>query len=123
LVDEDIVQAYYAQVAGSSFYTQQSLWIYPCTSTLPDFGMAIGPNYFAVAPGPDITFTSVGTTCIGGLQSNNGGDKQTYGDVMFKSQYIVHDGHAPALHIAPQNGSGLLNVGINLAGLNATIGA
>ena len=89
---------------GATNNAQAGGFTYPCTAQLPNFGVAIGSNYTAVVPGSGITFAQVDAqTCFGGIQSNGGAPMQIYGDVMFRSQYVVFDGGAKALRIAPKS--------------------
>ena len=41
------------------------------------------------------------TDCFGGLQSNAGLGLSIFGDVFFKSQFVVFDGSGPSLQVAP----------------------
>ncbi|KAF2396574.1 penicillopepsin [Trichodelitschia bisporula] len=103
LVDPQVATAYYKQVPGATNDATVGGFTYPCTSTLPDFGVALGNNYMAMIPGSEITFAQVDTgTCFGGVQSNGGAGLQIYGDVMFKTQYVVFDGGAKQLRVAPK---------------------
>jgi hypothetical protein len=79
-------------------------YVYPCNAQLPNFGVAIGNTYTAMIPGNMITFAQVDQgTCFGGVQSNGGSNLQIYGDVMFRTQYVVFNGGAnKQLQIAPK---------------------
>jgi Eukaryotic aspartyl protease len=90
-------------VQGATNNAQVGGYTYPCSTIPPDFGISIGPSYTAVIPGAQVTFAQVDTkTCFGGVQSNGGSNLQIYGDVFFRSQYVVFDGQNKALHIAPK---------------------
>ncbi|OCK87226.1 acid protease [Cenococcum geophilum 1.58] len=105
LVDDAVAQAYYAQVQGAVNDDQAGGFTYPCTATLPDFGVAIGDSYVANVPGNQITFAAVdaaGTTCFGGVQSNGGATLQIYGDTMFKAQFVAFNGGNQSLGFAPK---------------------
>ena len=100
-----MAQAYYAQVQGAVNDAQAGGFTYPCTATLPDFGVAIGDSYVANVPGNQITFSTVdaaGTTCFGGVQSNGGATLQIYGDTMFKAQFVAFNGGNQSLGLAPK---------------------
>lgn len=105
LVDDAVAQAYYAQVQGAVNDAQAGGFTYPCTATLPDFGVAVGDSYVANVPGNQITFATVdaaGTTCFGGVQSNGGATLQIYGDTMFKAQFVAFNGGNQSLGLAPK---------------------
>jgi len=103
LVDPQVATAYYSKVQGAVNNSQVGGFTYPCNAQLPDFGVAMGPTYTAMIPGNAITFAQVdANTCFGGVQSNGGANLQIYGDVMFKTQYVVFDGKNKQLMIAPK---------------------
>jgi aspartyl protease len=102
LVDPQVAQTYYSQVKGATNNAQVGGYTYPCNTQLPNFGVALG-NYMAVIPGNQVTFAQVNTgTCFGGVQSNGGSGLQIYGDVMFRTQYVVFNGQAKTLSLAPK---------------------
>jgi len=104
LVDPQVAAAYYSQVQGAKNNPQTGGYTYPCNTQLPAFGVSFGDNYTAMIPGDMITFSKVTqSTCFGGIQSNGGAKIQIYGDVMFRTQYVVFDGGNKQLHIAPKN--------------------
>jgi len=104
LVDDAVAKAYYASVTGARNDPDIGGFVYPCNARLPEFAVAIGPTYMAVIPGDGITFAEVSTTtCFGGIQSNGGSALQIYGDVMFKTQFVVFDGGNNQIQIAPKN--------------------
>jgi aspergillopepsin I len=51
LLDDDIVNAYYAAVTGAFESAADGGFIFPCTAVLPDLTLIIG-EYDAVIPGP-----------------------------------------------------------------------
>ena len=51
LLDDDIVNAYYATVPGAAFSAADGGFIFPCTAILPPLTLIIG-EYDAVIPGP-----------------------------------------------------------------------
>jgi len=104
LVDPQVAAAYYSKVPGAKNNLQAGGYTYPCNTQLPAFGVSFGDSYTAMIPGNMITFAQVNqNTCFGGVQSNGGAKIQIYGDVMFRSQYVVFDGGNKQLHIAPKN--------------------
>jgi len=105
LVDDAVAKAYYAQVDGAVDDPQSGGFVYPCTTTPPDFGVAIGNGYVANIPGKEVTFAAVdatNTSCFGGVQSNGGSNLQIYGDTMFKTQFVVFNGGNQSLGFAPK---------------------
>jgi len=86
--------------------TSQGGYTFPCATTLPDLNLGID-NYFAVVPGEYINYTPVASSkCFGGIQSNggvqsNGGSVSLYGDIFFKSQFVIFD--APRLGFAAKS--------------------
>ncbi|KAK5730818.1 hypothetical protein LTR15_000756 [Elasticomyces elasticus] len=100
LIDDDILEDYYSQVAGSVMDSTQGGYIYPCESELPDFGVAVG-DYTAIIKGAGINYAPLGDgTCFGGLQSNQGQGVQIYGDVLFKNFFAVFDGGNSSFGVA-----------------------
>ena len=98
-----MAQAYYSKVPGATNDAQAGGFTYPCNAQLPNFGVAIGNNYTAMIPGNQVTFAQVdANTCFGGVQSNGGSNMQIYGDVMFRTQYVVFDGGNTQLMVAPK---------------------
>jgi hypothetical protein len=103
LVDAQVASTYYSQVKGAKNNAQVGGYVYPCSATLPDFGVALGANFIATVPGDQITFAQVdATNCYGGIQSNSGNNLQIYGDVFFRANYVVFDGGNKALQVAPK---------------------
>jgi len=101
------VQAYYAQVQGSQLDNSQGGYTFPCSNTLPDFGVAIGGKTFTV-PGSYINYapiTAGSATCFGGIQANTGIGFNILGDVFLKAVYAVFDDSqsSPRLGFAAQS--------------------
>ena len=90
LIDADVAEAYYAQVQGAR-QSSVGYFEFPCSSTLPDFGVAIGNNMVTLK-GADLVMQQ-GSICLGGIQpiSKTVG-LQIYGDVFFKQYFTVFDG-------------------------------
>ncbi|KAI4244838.1 MAG: hypothetical protein L6R42_010332, partial [Xanthoria sp. 1 TBL-2021] len=103
LADDDVVKAYWGQVKGAE--VNEDGVTFPCNTQLPDFHIALGPTYMATVPGDLMNYMRVSNgargVCFGGLQSNSGGSKQIYGDVLFKSQFVVFDGGNKTVGFAP----------------------
>lgn len=105
LVADDVVSAYYAKITGSSNSNTAGGYVFPCSNTLPDFGLLIGGQTFTV-PGKYINYAPNGDgTCYGGIQSSAGIGFNILGDVFLKAQYVVFDSGNMQLGFAPQAGS------------------
>ncbi|KAI8631248.1 acid protease [Xylariaceae sp. FL1651] len=92
LADPIVAEAYYAQVQGAQNDAQQGGFTFPCSATLPDLQLAVGDSALATVKGSDINFAPVdGQTCFGGLQAGSAG-LQVYGDIFFKSNFVVFNG-------------------------------
>lgn len=82
---------YYKQVSGAQNNYNAGGYIFPCSSTLPDFSVTIGGISHTV-PGSYINFTPYQNgDCFGGIQSSAGIGINILGDVFLKSQYVVFD--------------------------------
>ena len=69
-----VAKAYYAGVSGASYNSQQGGYVYSCSTTLPNFNVAIAGKTFTV-PGTDINYAPISSgssTCFGGIQPNTG---------------------------------------------------
>ena len=96
LINDSVVRAYYASVAGARNDPQQGGYTYPCSSTLPSISFQVG-SYKATVPGSYINYAPVddsGVTCFGGIQSSRGIGINIFGDIFLKSQYVVFEGQA-----------------------------
>ncbi|KAL8906467.1 MAG: hypothetical protein Q9207_002005 [Kuettlingeria erythrocarpa] len=104
LADDAVVRAYWRQVPNAEMEGSSGLATFPCDAQLPDFHIALGPSYVATIPGPLMSFSRLSfEKCVGGLQSNLGQDKQIFGAVLFKAQFVVFDGGNRAVGFAPHN--------------------
>ncbi|KAI2789397.1 Penicillopepsin-1 [Penicillium oxalicum] len=103
LLPSSIVSQYYSQVSGAQNSQSAGGYIFPCSTTLPDFSVVIN-GYTAVVPGSLINYgpSGVGSTCLGGIQSNSGIGFSIFGDIFLKSQYVVFDSAGPRLGFAAQ---------------------
>lgn len=102
LLDDDIVSNYYTQVQGAGIYDATNMFMFDCNTKLPDFTFKIG-DHTATVPGDRLIWTQEWDLCVGGLQSNNGGDN-ILGDIFLKSQFVVFEnkGDQPRVGFAPQ---------------------
>ena len=125
LVTDEMLIGYWNQVPDAQLSQDVGGVIFPCNSQLPDLQVAIGDSYMATIPGEGLNFSAVGKdntgtdckmmlppkrcsltiilVCFGGLQSNQGLGFSIYGDVFFKSQFVVFDGSGPSVGIAPHS--------------------
>ncbi|KAF9893236.1 Type I transmembrane sorting receptor [Aspergillus nanangensis] len=104
MLPDDIIEDYYKQVPQAQDNEQAGGWVFPCSTSLPNFTFVIG-GYQAVIPGKHINFAPLqggGSTCFGGIQSNEGLQFSILGDVFLKSQYVVFDSQGPRLGFAAQ---------------------
>lgn len=130
LANVAIVNTYYSQVRGA-FHNQTAGGVtFPCDAQLPDLKLDVGGNYMAQIRGSDINFGVVDASadgtlslfriplprgpcegeeiprltrliaCFGGLQAVDG-DLQIFGDIMFKSQFVVFNGGNNSIAMAP----------------------
>ncbi len=92
LLPDDVVEAYYAQVSGAAVDNTQGGYVFPCSTTLPDFTFGIG-SYRGVIPGDFMNYaTADNGNCFGGIQSDDGVGFSIFGDVALKAQFVVFDG-------------------------------
>lgn len=57
LMQDDVVQAYYAQVQGAQLDPNLGGFVYPCDANLPDLGIMVTDSYTATIPGKLLTFS------------------------------------------------------------------
>ncbi|PGH06985.1 hypothetical protein GX51_02024 [Blastomyces parvus] len=107
LVNQEIVEAYYAKVEGAEMSVNAGGFIYPCGSELPDLWVSLGDTHLARVPGSLVNFATVGADastntklCFGGIQSNRGSNLQIWGDIFFKALFVAFDLRGPKLRIA-----------------------
>ncbi|KAL6248449.1 hypothetical protein RBB50_004704 [Rhinocladiella similis] len=106
LVADEMVVGYWNNVQGAQLNQQAGGVIFPCDAQLPDLQVAIG-NHLATVDGANMNFANVGTDtqtgqdfCFGGLQSSQGLPFSIYGDVFFRSNFVVFDGAGPSASFA-----------------------
>ncbi|RFU75768.1 aspartic ase [Trichoderma arundinaceum] len=91
LAPNDIVNAYYSQVSGSSFNNDVGMTVVPCNATLPDFVFGLG-SYRGVVPGSYINYGRMNRThCYGGIQTSEDAPFAVLGDIALKAQFAVFD--------------------------------
>jgi len=97
LLPADVVRAYYDTVPGAKYSADQAGWVLPCKDA-PDFAFSIGIDS-VIVPGLYISFATIddGTTCYGGIQSQDSNDASIFGDVALKAAFVVFDVEGPQL--------------------------
>ncbi|CAM1503229.1 Fc.00g080050.m01.CDS01 [Cosmosporella sp. VM-42] len=92
LADDDLLEAYYDQVDSASYGDDEQAYVFDCDETLPDFTFTVGKGSITV-PGSLINYgtTQSGSSCYGGLQSNEGAGLAILGDIALKAAYVVFD--------------------------------
>lgn len=94
ILDDAVVEAYYARVNGSGYSVRFGGYIFPCAAQLPSFGVVIGQsNYVVTIPGSMINYAPISANwCYGGIQSNEGYPLQILGDLLFRNAFVVFYG-------------------------------
>ncbi|KAG5973633.1 hypothetical protein E4U55_000345 [Claviceps digitariae] len=101
LADAKVVKAYYAQVQGAQ-EDQMEAFTFPCNATLPDLALDVGNMYMATVSGRDINhLRTENGTCYGGVQATSPGQPAVFGDIFFKSQFVVFNAGNNSLGMAP----------------------
>ncbi len=71
LMDDEIVQAYYAEVDGARQSPEVGGFVFPCASVLPDLKVAVGDRYMAVISGKLMNFARAGSDTRSGGQGQS----------------------------------------------------
>ncbi|KAK4188853.1 penicillopepsin [Podospora australis] len=101
LVAKEVSDAYWEQVPGAKFMPTVGGIAFPCNSTLPDLFIDVGGAYAAKVRGHDINFTTLKNGfCYGGVQPTPS-KLQIWGNVFFRSQFVVFNGGNHSLGMAP----------------------
>ncbi|KAK3986179.1 penicillopepsin [Cladorrhinum sp. PSN332] len=103
LVAREVSEAYYKQVPGAKNTPHLGGVTFPCGVELPDLFLDVGGagKYVARIRGEDINFTKLkGNLCYGGIQPTTS-KQQIWGDVFFRSQFVVFHGGNNSLGMAP----------------------
>lgn len=108
LVDDAIVNAYYANAAGATYNDTLGGVIFPCSSasSLPSLSFYINGAKRTMPAGYGVygTLSSPAGYCFGGIQSNGDMGFSILGDVFLKSQFVVFDFCLQRLGFAQQAG-------------------
>ncbi|KAK3896956.1 aspartic peptidase domain-containing protein [Staphylotrichum tortipilum] len=101
LVSREMVEGYYSHVFGAEELPGAGGMTFPCNASLPDLFLDVGGGYTARIRGEDINFGVVkGDICFGGIQRTTS-VLQVWGDVFFRSQFVVFHGGNHSLGMAP----------------------
>jgi hypothetical protein len=94
LLPGTVVKDYYGQVDGAMVYPKTTIWVFPCSSTLPDLVLGMAGQTYTI-PARYFNFQQVLTTptalCAGGLQSSDSIGLSIVGDVALKAMFVVFD--------------------------------
>jgi hypothetical protein len=88
----------YKSVTGAQYSSSVGGYVFSCTATLPDFSFTVGNSTSTgtiTVPGDYINYAPVdtaGTTCYGGIQSDDSIGFAIFGDVALKAAFVVFDG-------------------------------
>lgn len=119
LVSKELANGYYSQVPGAKNTPAAGGTTFPCNTTLPDLLLDISPGYTARVRGEDINFGAFEgdgrlfnripsatflvpdmiTECFGGIQ-RTASHFQVWGDIFFRSQFVVFHGGNHSLGMA-----------------------
>lgn len=94
LLPEDIVEAYYNKVSGSSYSNTYDGFVFPCSSTVPPFTFGVGKLRIKI-PASYLNYGPAeagSSTCFGGIQLNLAVGTSIFGDVALKSAFVVFNG-------------------------------
>lgn len=97
LVQYDLTDMYYKQVANSQYSGRVGGYIFPCNETLPDLHIGFNVDgYFVSIPGKYINYSPLAeygdpVNCYGGIQSNEGLPFAILGDIFLKAVYTIFD--------------------------------
>ncbi|KAK1251278.1 hypothetical protein MKX07_005833 [Trichoderma sp. CBMAI-0711] len=93
LLDDNVVDAYYANVQSAQYDNQQEGVVFDCDEDLPSFSFGVGSSTITI-PGDLLNLTPLeegSSTCFGGLQSSSGIGINIFGDVALKAALVVFD--------------------------------
>ncbi|KAI1827562.1 aspartic peptidase domain-containing protein [Xylaria intraflava] len=93
LLPDSVVDQYYSQIKGAKVDQEQGGYVFPCDADIPDFTFSPGDAKITI-PGKYISYAPIdesGTSCFGGIQSNQGIGLSIYGDIALKAGFVVFD--------------------------------
>lgn len=94
LLSDDVVNAYYSQVAGAKEDANAGGVTVPCDASLPDLTFGITADGAGITiPGAlmNMGASGSGNSCFGGLQSSGSIGTNIFGDVALKAAFVVFD--------------------------------
>ncbi len=104
LMGDTAVEAYYAQVPGATYDSEQGGYTFDCDAKLPTLSFKVGSTSYATIPASLMNFASAGgDSCYGSLQSVGSGSQNIYGDVFFNAYYAIFDASGPSFGFAASN--------------------
>lgn len=99
LLQPQVVEAYYAQVSDARNDPSQDGYVFPCQNQLPDITFLLSTGITVTIPGEfmnrGLSETGSGS-CYGGIQESGRDDISIWGDVFFRSHFVVFDYGNPA---------------------------
>jgi len=102
LLDPSVVNAYWSEVEGAAFDSDENAITFPCNAVLPDLHVALGANNMGTIPGSLLNYFQLSNSrCFGALQSSGSSAVQIMGDIMFKAQFVVFNIGDNTLGFAP----------------------
>jgi len=91
IVDPIVAEEFWSNVPNAIY---AGAYMFPCSQSIPSFSVAIGKKGYKVTiPGSFLNYAPVNDYyCYGGIQSNQGRGLQIYGDLLFRSAFVVFYG-------------------------------
>lgn len=106
ILPSSVVSAYYAQISGAEYSSEEHGYVFPCGETLPDFSFGVGGDGATITvPGEYVNYALadvVGDTCYGGIQPDMDIGFPIFGDTALKAAFVVFDGGSQQLGWAPK---------------------
>ncbi|OAR05832.1 hypothetical protein LLEC1_03750 [Akanthomyces lecanii] len=91
LLDDQSVQAYYANVKSAKSEQQEGGYVFDCSETLPDYSFSVGEGNITI-PGAIINYAQgSGGKCFGGIQAAGNIPLNIFGDIALKAAYVIFD--------------------------------
>ncbi|EGO52230.1 endothiapepsin precursor [Neurospora tetrasperma FGSC 2508] len=98
LLPKSVVSAYYKEIQGAQYDSDQGGYIFPCSPTPPDFVFGVN-NGIVTVPGDMVSYApadSANQNCFGGIQKDTGIGFSIFGDVALKTSFVhLHSSIVP----------------------------